>query len=66
MPLGKSSCADEYLPSSAIIERPGDLAKIRERWESLVRVLVGRGVCLGMLHELEIGIENNGRSWLCP
>ena len=54
MPLGKSGCADEFLPSSARIERPGDLAKIRQRWESLVRVLVGRRVCLGILVELEI------------
>ena len=40
VPLGKPGCADEFLPSSATLERPGDLAKIRERWESLVRVLV--------------------------
>ena len=65
VPWGKPGCADEFLPSSATIERPGDLARIRERWESLVRVLVGRKVCLEMLHELEIGIENNGRGWLC-
>ena len=60
MPLGKSGCADEFLPFSATIERPGDLAKIRERWESLVRVLVGRRVCVGVSHELDINDNASG------
>ena len=54
MPLGRPCFADKSLLFSATIERPGDLAKIRKRWESLVKVLVGRGVRLGILHELEI------------
>ena len=60
VPLGKPGCADKLLPSSATIEQPGDLAKIRERWESLVRVLVGRKVCLGISHELEINDNASG------
>ena len=60
MPLGEPGFAGKLLPLSARIEGPGDLAKIRERWESLVMVLVGRGVCLGSLHELEIDVHANG------
>ena len=60
MPLGRPGCAGKFLPFCASLEQPGDLAKIRERWDSLVRVLVGRGVCLGSLHELEIDVHANG------
>ena len=60
MPLGRPGIANKFLPSGATIERPGDLAKIRERWESLLRVLVSHGVRLGILHELVIGIDAIG------
>ena len=57
MPLGRPCFADKSLPFSAIIERPGDLAKIRERCRSIVKYPGGPGVRLGILHELEIGID---------
>ena len=60
MPLDRPGLADKFLPFSATIERRGDLAKIRERCRSCVKVLGGPGVRLELLHELETGIDAIG------